>query len=952
MPHYANGACYGRWPVGGQSAYSSGCYGHDEPAINPFSDLPGSGGNVTWQVTLPVDRSPTQNQSEMYAAIWFGMDLYDPYGYNAQCFLELQMYPDTNASGAPQAGIWSAFAVAWQVELANGFENACYAAPLNQVANGQPFQMNQGDRLNVTMTGWLGSPYGENITVVDQTTGTSSFLNLYNTLKGYPLDPAYVANNIQDSLPWSPGGDLPVAFSFESGHTADAPGNNSYGGCSSGAPPSGPLDPAVPCGSYDPWNWSQNTKTPWQILPPVFFNAHQRQTASQFGFEQDFGGIHWIDPLSNGACLGSDGSAFCSYPWYSWSASAHAFEFGATDYTGTTQDFGQFDQYPGGLLTDSSALVFYPVKNFTYESAAGSTLSVIVRGHGSAFLLNHVLRSSGTLSALPGGSYSINAVPDPGSYFNGYSARGGVSLDAALTPWSSFVLTANGTITVTFGGTAPAAVNVTTVDAGSHGFVTVVGGFEYPLESFYTGVPGTGLAIRFADAPLNVANGATVHLLPGMYSFQAQPNPGFRFFGWSARGGAYVFTPESNYTWVNVTGASATITANYASTPALTTVWLASDPAQGGEVNFDGVTYVSGTVLTVPVGSYPIAAVPNASYRFATWGFGITATITDFASATTALLQHGNSYVTAVYTSQPTVRVLGAGVRGAVLLNGSLLRGSATLPQAGDQTYALQAAPAAGYLFAAWKVAPAANLSVAANTSGVTTLTVGGSGTVTPVFTKAPGPLATVAFSAAGGRIVFNGLTVYRGSGTNGSVAPAAYSVVPGAGLGMTFSGWRTGGAVTIATSYAVNGQGEWVAQYEAFVNGSGNLTANFAPRVHPVTFVDFPADPAVRISLTGPGVHLVLHAGRTAFLGSGVYALALLGPAPAGLHWFATTNLTVLGPSSANTSIVIAGSGALYLVGGHTSGGGHGRLPPSGGTAPAAVAGSRVGRWWSRRSG
>ncbi|HEV8049995.1 MAG TPA: hypothetical protein VGP88_05330, partial [Thermoplasmata archaeon] len=92
-------ACVGKWPFGGQSVYANSCLGHDEPAINPYSDLPGSGGNVSWNVDLPVDAGPALNQSDLYIAIWFGMNLLDPYGYNGQCFLELQMYPDTAGSG-------------------------------------------------------------------------------------------------------------------------------------------------------------------------------------------------------------------------------------------------------------------------------------------------------------------------------------------------------------------------------------------------------------------------------------------------------------------------------------------------------------------------------------------------------------------------------------------------------------------------------------------------------------------------------------------------------------------------------------------------------------------------------------------------------------------------------------------------------------------------------------
>ena len=167
--------------------------------------------------------------------------------------------------------------------------------------------------------------------MVDTTLGVTSHLRLYNHRLNYPLNPAYLENNVDDALPWSPGGDFPVAFAFESGHTTDDPENDTFGGCNSGLPPPNPLNPSTPCGSYNPKDWAMDTKVPWHFYPTTFFNSHATQSAVQYGFEQDFGASAWIDGLSYGNCTGRDGSAYCSYPWYSFDASANAFEFGATD---------------------------------------------------------------------------------------------------------------------------------------------------------------------------------------------------------------------------------------------------------------------------------------------------------------------------------------------------------------------------------------------------------------------------------------------------------------------------------------------------------------------------------------------------------------------------------------------------------------------------------------------
>ncbi|HXY71800.1 MAG TPA: hypothetical protein VEM41_04605, partial [Actinomycetota bacterium] len=35
--------------------YEKGCTGHDEPELDPVSDIPGSAKNLTWQIQLPGD---------------------------------------------------------------------------------------------------------------------------------------------------------------------------------------------------------------------------------------------------------------------------------------------------------------------------------------------------------------------------------------------------------------------------------------------------------------------------------------------------------------------------------------------------------------------------------------------------------------------------------------------------------------------------------------------------------------------------------------------------------------------------------------------------------------------------------------------------------------------------------------------------------------------------------
>lgn len=889
--------------------------GHDQPSLDPFSNLPGSAGNVTWNVTLPVDRGPTRAQSDLYEAVWFGLVVSDPDGYDGECLFELQLYPDTNSNFEPQSGVWVGIGVGWQMDLATGAEDACYAAPLDSGHSSVPLQMNQGDTLTITLSGWIGSPSGENVSVADDNTGGAGSLTLYNTTGHYPLDPAYLANNLDDALPWSAGGNLPVSFAFDVGTTASGPQNNSYGGCSAGVPPPTPSDPSTPCGSYDPQSWANDTVQPWRIGPVTFFNKASTQIAVQLGVDQNLGGMSWINPLSMGACQGRDGSADCSYPWYSYDRTANAIEFGATDYYGLTYDFGQYRQYDSTLTTNTAALGYYAPRNFTVPTTiTGDALSITITGTGTntVHFLNYTLTASTTIDNLPSGSYSISSKAGAGEYFDGYSASGSATLDAANTPWSSFHLAGTGTVTATFLPTAPPSVGLHVNIPSGHGSVAISPGFNLATVATY---PGLLVSQSATVASTTESNGGNDMVAPGMYSILALPAAGYNFTGWSITGNAYLFAPYSDYTWLNVssTGGAPALTANFVATTTSTTVWLESVPAAGGTITFNGVTYDSGSSVRVTDGTYTAVANLNASYTFETWSYGYSASMTDFAASTSVVVQGGTAHIYALFHSSPslTIDVTGAG---AVAFNGALHSGAVALSQVEATSYPIVAAAQTGSTFAGWHVSSSAELSVADPSAPVTVLTVNGTGTLTATFTTAFE--VSVTFHIAGtGAAVWNFNTVYSSTTTNASVGIGTYDIAPSAGALSMFNGWNTSGGVSIETLSILNALGEWTTEYELSVSGDGTVYATFVGQTFPVTFVDMPSTTGTIATFTGTGSPIPVHAGTTASLAPGVYSVALTGGSIATVHWVGTSNLTLSGASGLTTSVTVAGSATLYAL-------------------------------------
>jgi hypothetical protein len=935
--------CYGIWPSqGGQSQYWDNCYGHDEPDITPYSNLPGSGGNVTWQLQLPVDRSPTANQSNLYSAIWFGLTLNDPYAWMNQCFLELQFYPDASWS-VPDGtvnGQWTGAAVAWQIQASSGSEDPCFYTPLMlQGSAGTFFSMTQGDTINVTMTGWTGSATGENVTITDSTTGHVSSLTLFNASASLPLDPAYSTNSWSNSLWWTPGGETPISFAFETGHAGNptVPENNDFGGCSPGAPPPTLANGAVPCPSYDPGDWANDTLTPWEIAPPTFFNSAARVTATQVGFSQDLGGLAFIDGSDvfgsfAYTCLGHETSAYCSYPWYSYSCAEGAFNFGATDYgtSPTTVDFGKSTEFNAKLTTDAAGLGYYAPDNHSIPScgAPSGTVTVAAGGSGEtvSFLNRTVASGIDTFSNVTDGNYSLAAWVPSGDVFAGWVTSLGAAVSNAADPFTNLLVSGTG-------GTVIATVSA----AASPGLVTNVTFDSATSGATVSFVPGFASS-QFGDGWVNgtqeLANGTTLTLGAGLYSVQAQPPPGYNFTGWytSNPSVATFSAPGFPATILDVLhgGANVTISATYAATTASATVILFT-LAPGDTITLNGTPYSGFSVATLPVGTYPLSYQAGPGARFQTWSGGGSEIITNFSASTWVTFEEGDSELEAVdYAIQQVTLDDGGPLNGTIawnpvanlstvaVANGTTL--SVNISELTFPGFPLAATPAPGNVFTSWTVNNSSlayvqnpldfSTEVIFNSTGITPLTI------TAVFGKSAGAtLAVQTVPAAGGNLTV-GFSAPVGNGTSLPVATGEVTVVAWPNSGYVVSGLTVdNGSTALLVRSATTTTRPWApSEWTVDVAGDTQLNVTFAPLLHPVTFV---ADWAGTTSHARIASTNVSQDG-TVWLANGTYSVtAALGAGITFLTWSPSWGfLNASSPLTLTTNVTVTGPGTLYALG------------------------------------
>jgi hypothetical protein len=233
--------CVGRHPayIEGvfEPSYSAGCSGHDEPELNPLSNLAGSAKDVTWSFDLPGNggRFPVDAVGPTF---WFGGPVTDPDSLFGQAFEELQFYPNsvvTNCTPSggfvvsQQPGDYTVCSPVWSLtttgQKPNYHEPAAFNAMLTRDGTNAPLVMHAKDRIDVHYF-VTAAKDGWHIRITDRTTGESGLIVL-NSKKSGPLMPPFSRSKIGNSLGWGSVHDAPIAFVWEIGHTSpfESPGS-------------------------------------------------------------------------------------------------------------------------------------------------------------------------------------------------------------------------------------------------------------------------------------------------------------------------------------------------------------------------------------------------------------------------------------------------------------------------------------------------------------------------------------------------------------------------------------------------------------------------------------------------------------------------------------------------------------------------------------------------------
>ena len=425
--NWSNRFCAGLWPqfenvvgLSSQGAYASGCYGHDEPGIQFQSDLPGSGGNVSWNVTLPTDRNPTLNQSEPLRRHLVRDDPHRPVRLDGPVLPGAPVLPgpDLLQPGTTlpeldrQRGMDRRRRRLADRGRRTGFEDPCFYEPLYLerrrragLPQHDPGRPDRGHDDRATPR----APPGSSSPSSTRPPGRLEPDPLQLPPRDTPSTPRTRPATPEASMQWTPGGEYPVSFAFETGHAGNPnwPANNSYGGCSGGTA-STPTDPGRALPLVRPGPVGQRHPHPVADRPAHLLQR-EGDRASRPGRLHPAGRRDRRSSTrpATGSATGSRARRGAAIRSTATTARATSSSSGLSTTPGSPRTSASGPSSPRTSSTLSFGGGFYPPTNFSIPSCAvpAATLTLGPSAPRRRFRLLPHRRATGTMSSVAGLSH-------------------------------------------------------------------------------------------------------------------------------------------------------------------------------------------------------------------------------------------------------------------------------------------------------------------------------------------------------------------------------------------------------------------------------------------------------------------------------------------------------------------------------------------------------------------
>ncbi|MCI4335906.1 MAG: PKD domain-containing protein [Thermoplasmata archaeon] len=300
---------------------------------------------------------------------------------------------------------------------------------------------------------------------------------------------------------------------------------------------------------------------------------------------------------------------------------------------------------------------------------------------------------------------------------------------------------------------------------------------------------------------------------------------GCYLIAFTANGG---LTLEGNDVIANGSGS---ITATFQTTPPNQVIAFLTDPSDCGIINFNDIPYQNANFTSIAQGlRVTISANACAGYGFVRWlTYGQITVV-----GSTAYINSSGA-IEAIF--EPLVQLYlltNPQTCGEVVVNGQPYVSNSTLLIPQLNTYTIGAIPCAGYAFVGWQ-----------NTTGVeisgTTIYLLSGAFLTAVFTPLVYAVNITISPSTCGSLRLNGQSL--GNGAVLHLTGGTYPLVAVPCVGDHLDHWAVNGSIQVIGS-------------SVFVNGSGNLSAFYAP-VPPAVSISVPSS-----SLAGDGVEIAATVG------------------------------------------------------------------------------------------